>query len=96
MLSGRSSRISTNSSACIFFTSLPGIGEKLEARLNAGVAGALLLEAGGWRTLSVTEVVVVDDEPGLNSGMWEIADQSGGAELLGRLPLPGIETARAL
>ena len=38
ILSGRRSRISTNSSDCIFRTSLPGMGGKLEAKWNGGGA----------------------------------------------------------
>ena len=37
MLSGRSSRISTNSSAWMLWTSLLGMGKKLVASLNGGV-----------------------------------------------------------
>ena len=80
--------------------SLPDIREKLEARLKAGVAGVPPFDPpGNGIMLSVEELViieVVEVEPAdLNRGMWEMADQSGGSELLGRLPLPGIETERA-
>ena len=61
------------------------------------MAGAPPLEPpGNGMTLSVEEVVVVEVEPAdVNRGMWDMAGQSGGSELLGRLPLPGIETERA-
>ena len=94
ILSGKSSRISTYSNACIFFTSLAGIGTKLLVNLK-GVAfglGAVLVTRLPAVVDGVTIGVVIAAEGRVGAactavfGIRGMSESDRGKERVGRLP----------
>ena len=93
ILSGKSSRISTYSNACIFFTNLAGIGTKLLANLK-GVAfglGAVLVTRPPAVVAGVTIGVDITEEGRVGAACTAVAGIRGmsesdiGKERAGRL-----------